>query len=78
MNWVTDNGSTTSLFWAGSYTAPTTPDSFTWDSQNDTSKTANAMLASPDPTKTFSYDNGVISYKVSLMGTTTTVELSRQ
>jgi len=78
VNWVTDNGNTTSLFWAGSYAAPTSPGAFTWESQNDTSKTDGAMLASSDPTKTFSYDDGVVSYKVSLMGTTTTVELTGQ
>ncbi|MBC7597317.1 MAG: hypothetical protein H7288_25925 [Kineosporiaceae bacterium] len=78
VNWVTDSGSTTSLYWAGAYVAPTNPGAFSWDSQNDTSKTDGAMLASPAPTKTFSYDNGVISYKVSALGTTTTVNLSRR
>ena len=78
VNWVTDSGSTTSLYWAGAYVAPTNPGAFSWDSQNDTSKTDGAVLASPAPTKTFSYDDGVISYKVSALGTTTTVILSRR
>lgn len=77
-NWVSDGGETTSLYWAGSYTAPTKAGEFTWESNNDTSKTEGSMLASPSPTKTFSYSDGVVSYQVSMLGTTTTVKLSRK
>lgn len=77
VDWVSDNGDTTSLYWAGTVTLPTTAaDTFTWTSNNDTSKTAGAMLASSDPTKVFTYDHGVISYPVSMLGTTTTVKLA--
>jgi hypothetical protein len=79
VDWVSDGGSTTSLYWAGSYAAPTTTgNTFAWTSNNDRSKTESAMLASSDPTKKFSYDNGVISYSVSALGTTTTVELKKK
>ena len=77
--WVSDNGDTKSLYWAGSFTAPTTADEpYTWDSKNDHSKTENAMLASSDDTKTMTYQDGVLSYEVSALGTTTKVKLEKQ
>jgi hypothetical protein len=78
VDWVADSGATTSLYWAGTYTAPGKAGAFSWDSQNDTAKTENALLASSDPTKTFAYDGDKISYKVTALGTTVTVELSRK
>jgi hypothetical protein len=77
--WVSDNGDTKSLYWAGSFAAPTTADEpYTWDSENDHSKTENAMLASSDDTKTMTYQDGVLSYEVSALGTTTKVKLEKQ
>jgi hypothetical protein len=78
VNWISDSGATSSLYWAGSFTAPTAAGSYSWTSLSDTSKTAGAMLASSDPTKDFTYADGVVSYKVSALGTTTTVELKRK
>jgi len=78
INWISDGGDTTSLYWAGSYVAPTADGSFSWESANDTSKTSSAMLASSDPTKTFDFVDDIISYQVSLLGTTTKVELKRE
>lgn len=78
INWVTDGGETVSLYWAGSYEAPTSGGSFTWESANDTSKTGSAMLASGDPTKEFTYEDDVISYQASALGTTTKIELERK
>ncbi|MBX7287688.1 hypothetical protein K4H40_04860 [Clostridium chauvoei] len=77
--WVTDNGDTKSLYWAGSFTAPTTNDEpYSWDSKNDHSKTESALLASSDDTKTITYQDDVLSYEVSAMGTTTKVKLKKQ
>lgn len=77
--WVSDNGDTKSLYWTGSFIAPTTADEpYTWDSNNDHSKTDSAMLASSDDTKTMTYQNGVLSYEASAMGTTTKVKLEKQ
>lgn len=77
--WVSDNGDTKSLYWAGSLVAPTTADEpYKWDSKNDHSKTDGAMLASSDDTKTMTYQNGVLSYEASAMGTTTMVKLEKQ
>lgn len=77
--WVSDNGDTKSLYWAGSFVAPTTADEpYSWTSKNDHSKTESALLASTDDTKTMKYQNGVLSYEASAMGTTTTVKLKKQ
>ena len=78
VDWVTDGGATKSLYWAGSFTAPTAAGNYSWDSTNDTAKTSGAMLASSSATKTFTYADGVISYSVSLLGTTTTVKLKQK
>lgn len=77
--WVNDNGDTKSLYWAGSFAAPTAADEpYSWISKNDHSKTEGALLASSDDTKTITYQNGVLSYEASAMGTTTTVKLKKQ
>jgi len=77
--WVSDNGDTKSLYWAGSFIAPTTTNEpYTWDSKNDHDKTGSAMLASSDDTKTIKYQNGILSYEASALGTTTTVKLEKQ
>ena len=77
--WMSDNGDTKSLYWAGSFVAPTTADEpYKWDSKNDHSKTDSAMLASSADTKTITYQNDVLSYEASAMGTTTTVKLKKQ
>ena len=74
--WISDGGKTGNLYWSGSYAVPTEPgDSYTWDSANDKIKTDYALLASSDDTKTFSYENGEISYSVSMMGQTALISL---
>ena len=80
INWVSDNGDTKSLYWAGTVVEPTdetVDDSYTWDSVNDKEQTSGAMLASGDDTKTFTYDKGELSYEASAMGTTETVRMER-
>lgn len=79
INWVSDGGKTKSLYWAGTYTAPTEyTQKYSWISKNDTEKTDSALLASSDETKEFTYENGKISYEASALGTTTTIELTKQ
>lgn len=76
--WISDNGDTRSLYWAGTFTAPTTADEpYSWDSANDTEKTSTALLASGADTKTFTYEDGQISYEASALGTTMTVRLEK-
>lgn len=77
--WVSNNGDTKSLFWVGTYIAPTTTDEpYTWDSVNDHSQTDKALLASEEETKTMTYEKGQLSYSASIMGTTSTVRLEKQ
>jgi len=79
VDWVADGGDTTSIYWIGTVTLPgDDSQSFTWDSERDKEKTDNALLASHDDTKTFTYTDGEISYKVTALGTTTTVRLGRE
>ncbi len=78
INWVSDDGKTKSLYWAGTYTPPNEyVTEYSWVSNNDHDKTDSAMLASTDDTKEFLFKNGIISYSTSAMGTTTTMELSK-
>lgn len=76
--WVADAGDTTALYWAGSLEIPSDADTFTFDSVNDTTKTANAILASGAETKTFSYENGELSYDVTVQNVTRTVRLGQE
>lgn len=77
INWV--NPDSEALYWAGTFVAPTEPgDSYAWSSENDTEKTGTALLASSDATKDFTYANGRISYELTAMGVTMTVEMERQ
>lgn len=77
--WVSDGGDTKSLYWAGSFEAPTTADEpYSWESKNDHDKTDSALLASTDDTKKFTYEKNQISYEASALGTTTTIRLEKQ
>ena len=79
INWVNEADSGTAIYWVGTYDAPTEDvTEYTWESANDTSKTENALLASSDPTKTFTFKDGVLSYELTAMGVTMTVEMSKQ
>lgn len=79
INWVSDGGNAKSLYWAGTYVAPTeSTDKYSWISENDKEKTGTALLASSDDTKDFTYKDGVISYEASAMGTTKKVELTKE
>lgn len=79
INWISDKGETKSLYWSGTYEAPTkSTNEYEWTSKNDKEKTDSALLASGADTKDFTYKDGVISYEASAMGTTTTIKLERQ
>ena len=56
--WYTKSTETKSLYWSGSFVAPTAAGEYTWDSANNKDKTSAALLASGDDTKTFTYSNG--------------------
>ncbi|WP_146080492.1 MULTISPECIES: hypothetical protein [unclassified Pseudoclavibacter] len=79
INWVNDAESTSALYWAGTYVAPTEDvESYTWDSANDTTQTESALMASGDATKVFTFEGDVLTYELTAMGVTMTVEMSRQ
>lgn len=79
INWISDGGKTKSIYWIGTYTAPTEAvETYEWISERDKEKTDTAMFASSDDTKTFSYIDGKLSYEVSVAGTTTTLELTKE
>ena len=78
INWISDDGATKSVYWSGTYTAPTEfVEEYSWTSDRNKEKIDSALLASTDDTKEFTYKNGKISYEVSAMGTTSTVELTQ-
>lgn len=79
IDWVNDEDQSRAVYWVGTYEAPAdAATSFSWDSVNDHSKTESALLASSDETKTFTYVDGVLSYDVTAMGVTKTVELEKK
>jgi len=75
--WYTADDQTTALYWTGSFEAPTDNEKYSWDSKNYHELTDYALLASGDDTKTITYDNGEVSYEVSMLGVTTTVTLKK-
>jgi hypothetical protein len=78
IEWVTDSGNTTSIYWVGTFARPSdTSEPYDWTSKRDVAATKSALLASTDDTKEFKYEGGTISYKVSALGTTTTVNLKK-
>ncbi|MFP3466042.1 hypothetical protein [Leifsonia sp. SIMBA_070] len=78
INWVGDSGDTKSIYWVGTFAAPTdgtTP--YKWTSTRDKAATESAMLASQDDTKDFTFQDDTISYTASALGTTTTIKLTK-
>lgn len=81
VNWVSDNGDTTSIYWVGTYEAPTEyAEEYTWTSTRDQEATASAMLASTDDTKDFTYSDAdqQLTYEASAAGTTTKVRMTKE
>lgn len=78
VEWVTDGGNTTSIYWVGTFEAPTSADkAHTWTSMRDAAATDKALLASTADSKEFTYEGDTITYEVSAMGTTTKVNLKK-
>lgn len=78
IDWVSDGGDTTSTYWVGTFKAPTNAsEAHTLTSKRDAKATDSALLASTDDTKEFTYEDDTISYKVSMMGSTTTVKMKK-
>ncbi|PRB67144.1 hypothetical protein [Arthrobacter sp. MYb213] len=78
IDWVTNNGDTKSTYWVGTFEAPTTlQEPYIWSSKRDKKATDTALLASTSDSKEFTFDNEQISYEAGILGTTTTVRLSK-
>lgn len=74
--WSTDD--VDALYWQGTFTAPTTADEpYTFTSNNDKDATSMALLASDRDTKDFTYENGQLSYEVSVQGVDMTLHLKK-
>lgn len=76
IEWVADGGDTTSIYWVGTFEAPT-EESGSFTSVRDKKATDPALLASTEDSKEFMFDGETITYKVSALGTTTTVKLEK-
>lgn len=64
-------------YWVGSFDTSNTSDSFTVISKADTKTLDASLLGSRDDTKTFTYKNGDLSFDFTMMGTTTTVHMTK-
>lgn len=70
---------TKSLYWKGTYQAPTEAGDWKWASQGDTETMASALLASQDATKDFTYSEADgVSWETTALGTTITVKTAKQ
>lgn len=77
--WISDGGNNRTLYWAGTFEPPADgAEPYTWVSQNDTSRTSAAVLASGDSVKEFTYRNGRLSYSASILGVTQTIEAEKK
>lgn len=79
VNWILDGGNTKAVYWVGTFAAPKTADEpYAFSSKRDAKATDNAMMASSDDAKEFTYKDGVLSYEVTALGVTTTVTLEKE
>ena len=70
---------TKSLYWQGTVPAPdTTDDKYDFTSQADTDALSKSLFGSQDKTKDFKYENGVLSFDFSALGTTKTIKMERE
>jgi len=79
IDWVNDAEATKAVYWIGSYVPPTEyTESYSWDSQGDVAQMETAIMASGDSAKSFTYQDGVLTYELTALGVTMTVEMNRQ
>ncbi|HJG41758.1 hypothetical protein [Bifidobacterium pullorum] len=77
VDWVTAD--TRSLYWIGTFEAPSEPGDWSWTSQADREKMDTALMASQDDTKDFTYiETDGLSFDASAMGVTKTVKMTKQ
>lgn len=67
-----------SIYWLGTFDTDKNPNtSFKTESIGDSDAMSMSIFGSQDKTKLFSYENGKISYKFTMLKTTTTVYLAK-
>jgi hypothetical protein len=72
------DGSNSGIYWLGTFNGNRHPaGSFTLVSKADQDALKWAIFGSQDTTKSFKYKNGVLSYKFTMMGKTTTIRLAK-
>lgn len=72
------DGIVTAVYWEGSYEAPTEAiQSHSWVSEANTDALETALFASTDDSKEFAYDDGVLSFDVTIQDETATVEMEQ-
>ena len=77
IDWVTAD--TRSLYWVGTFKAPSEPGDWSWTSQADRGRMDTALMASQDDTKDFTYiETDGLSFDASAMGVTKTVKMTKQ
>ncbi|WP_243386835.1 hypothetical protein [Bifidobacterium primatium] len=70
---------TRSLYWKGTYEAPTKAGDWKWTSKGDTAAMESSLLGSQDATKEFTYTKSDgVSWQTTMMGTTITVKTQKQ
>lgn len=74
ITWITDN--TSSLYWKGSF-PKTAQDDEDIVSKGDTEEMAQSLLGSQDDKKTFTISDGVLSFPMTVMGTTRVIKLEQ-
>ncbi|MDJ0379112.1 hypothetical protein [Cryobacterium sp. PH31-L1] len=76
IDWELGSEDITAVYWVGTFEGPADANAtHTWTSQRNAAETDNALMASTDNTKEFTYEDGLISYSVSIQGESATVEL---
>ena len=67
------------LYWQGTVPAPDTTDNkYNFTSEADTEALSKSIMGSQDKTKDFKYENGVLSFDFTAMGTTKTIKMERK
>ena len=67
------------LYWRGTVPTPdTTEDKYDFTSEADTEALSQSLLGSQDKTKDFKYENGVLSFDFTALGTTKTIKMERE
>ena len=63
-------------YWVGTYKAPeTSQDKYLWISEINKDALNGAQFATDEKTKEFKYENGILSYKITVPGTNTVKEI---